>query len=112
MFHTPAGRQREVAREGNLLWLKEPRSKKNHTVAKNLKLYAVGTGLLLEPVSGIHRGEKKKKGCNSETSAQIALKMKFGKEEVLIIKEKGKIKFISIQASERSDSSGTKEKWL
>ena len=35
------------------------------------------------------RAERREKGCNSETSAQIALKMKFGKEKVLS-KRKGK----------------------
>ena len=35
------------------------------------------------------RAERREKGCNSETSAQIALKIKFGKEKV-VSKRKGK----------------------
>ena len=111
-FHTPAGRQREVTRERNLLsYIVERASfEKNYTVAKIWKLYAVDTGLLV-PVSRIHRDRgEKKKGCNSETSAQIALKMKFGKEKVLIIKEKGKIKFISSKRASEAIRAERREK--
>ena len=66
--------------------LKEPRSKKI-TRWQNCTVQVQGSSWNRFP--GYIEG-KRRKGCNSETNAQIALKTKFGKE-------KGKIKFISFK---------------